>query len=380
MEKKTVGIYRKIFPRVSETFITEPTESMAKYKHMFITCKQLRKTDQSVLAISDGDKWGVKQALYLLTRAPMLFSNKTELTQLSLIHSHFGPDGTYAMAIAEELRIPFMVTFHGWDITIKRVPWKIKSPFYYQFLWHESKLKKKAAMFIAVSKFIESKLLEKGYPREKITQHYIGINTDKFVPCEASPSSRYILCVGRHTEKKGIDTLLKGFAQIAAKHPDVSLIQVGSGDLEGKLKKLAENLDIAKRVKFLGDQPYAEVQLLMGEAEVFALTSQTASNGDSEGLPCVILEAMASAIPVVSTLHSGIPEAVLDGETGFLVEEKDDQGLADRLDRLLCDRSASKAMGKRGREVVCEHFDIRKQTNKLERIYDQIIADANEAV
>lgn len=377
MEKRVVGIYRKVFPLISETFIVEPTEGMVKYEPVFVTCKQIRKTAHSVVAINAGNKLGVKQALYLLTRAPFLFDDRSKLDQLSLIHGHFGPDGTYAMALAERLKIPFMVTFHGWDITIERVPWKIKSPLYYQLLWHESKLKKKAAVFIAVSKFIESKLLEKGYPREKVIQHYIGIDTDKFVPCKSLPDSRYILCVGRHTEKKGIDTLLKGFAQIAAEYPDVSLLQVGSGDLEGKLKKLADNLNIAGRVKFLGAQPYNEVQRLMRGAEIFALPSQTASNGDSEGLPFVILEAMSSAIPVVSTWHSGIPEAVLDGETGFLVEEKDDQGLADRLDRLLSDRVGAKAMGKKGREVVCKYFDIRKQTRKLENIYDRILANTS---
>jgi colanic acid/amylovoran biosynthesis glycosyltransferase len=269
------------------------------------------------------------------------------------------------------------VTFHGWDITIERVPWKIKSPLYYQLLWNESALKRRAAKFIAVSKFIESKLIEKGYPPEKIIQHYIGINTNKFVPSDTPSSARYILCVGRHTEKKGIDTLLRAFARIAAKYPEVSLIQVGKGHLENKLKKLAETLGIANQVKFLGAQPYDEVQRLMRGAEIFALPSQTASNGDSEGLPFVILEAMASAIPVASTRHSGIPEAVLDGETGLLVEEKDDEGLADRLNWLLCDRAAAKAMGQRGREVVCECFDIQKQTAKLEGIYDQVVANAS---
>lgn len=374
---KKVGIYRKVFPRVSETFITEPAEKMERYRPLFITCKQLSKTQHSTVSVSRDDRWGLKQALYLLNRSPKLFKDKTDLATVDLIHSHFGPDGAYAMALAQSLKIPFLVTFHGWDITIDRsVPWKMKSPLYYQLLLHESELKREASIFIAVSKFIEKKLIEKGYPREKIVQHYIGIDTDKFSPQEKPAEERYILCVGRHTEKKGIDTLLKAFAKIAKQYPDVSLIQVGSGDLEPQLKALTATLNIGDQVKFLGNQPYHKVQALMAEAEIFALPSQTAKDGDSEGLPFVVLEAMASGKPVAATWHSGIPEAVTDGETGYLVPEKADQALASALDKLLTQRSVAQAMGRRGREIVCERFNIHTQTRKLESIYDRVLASA----
>lgn len=112
----------------------------------------------------------------------------------------------------------------------------------------------------------------------------------------------------------------------------------------------------------------------MRGAEIFALSSQTASDGDCEGLPIVILEASACSIPVVSTIHSGIPEAVIDSETGYLVAEKDEVALAERLDGLLSDRALGQKMGQRGREFICESFDLRKQTHKLEAIYDSLIS------
>lgn len=372
---KYVGIYRKVFPRVSETFITKPAGKMLRYEPTFIACQQLKQTNYPTVSINHNDPLKIKQTLYLASRSPYLFRDKNALSKLNLIHSHFGPDGTYAMALAKKLKIPFLVTFHGWDITIDHsVPWKIKSPLYYQLLWHEAELQKSASVFIAVSKFIESKLLEKGYPRNKVVRHYIGIDTEKFVPNNVSVEGRYVLCVGRHTEKKGIDTLLRAFARIAAKHPDVSLLQVGTGKLEAKLKALAETLNISNQVKFLGALPYREVQRPMKQAEIFTLPSQTARDGNSEGLPFVILEAMASAVPVVSTWHSGIPEAVLDGETGSLVEEKDIHALADKLNWLLHNRQLSREMGYRGREIVRQKFDIQKQTLKLESIYDRVLA------
>ena len=372
---KNVGIFRKVFPKGSETFIVEPSKKMVGYRSTFITCNLLNAADEySVVSVGKGARLSLKQSLYMLTRSPKLFSDQGKLAQLDLIHSHFGPDGIYAMDLARSLNIPFLVTFHGWDITVDRsVPWKVKSPLYYQLLWKESELKRSASKFIAVSKFIEAKLLEQGYPTEKVIQHYIGVDTERFAPSDSPTDSRYILCVGRHTEKKGIDTLLRAFARIAKKHPDVSLVQVGSGPLEQKLKRLSDRLNLGHRVNFLSACPHDQVQRLMQGAEMFALPSQTARNGDSEALGIVFLEASASGKPVVSTMHGGIPEVVMDGQTGFLVPEKDDKALAEKIDTLLSNRALGMEMGRNGREFVCTHFDIRQQTAKLETIYDSIL-------
>ena len=166
---------------------------------------------------------------------------------------------------------------------------------------------------------------------------------------------------------------MRAFAHIAAKHPDVTLLQVGQGALTRKLKTLTKQLGIDHRVNFLGAQPHEKVLQLMQQAEIFALPSQTAKSGECEGLPMVILEASACRVPVVSTYHSGIPEAVIDGETGFLVAEKDQRSLAAKLDILLSDRILAEKMGRQGRELICEKFELQKQTLKLEAIYDSLI-------
>ena len=374
-EMKKVGIYRKAFPRVSETFITEQVRNLNRYDPTLITCTVLNKIPFSHVSISQNDFFRVREAIYYLTRSPKLFGNLDSLRNLSLIHAHFSPDGVYTMALAEKLKLPFLVTFHGYAITYHRKAiWRNGSPLLYQLIWYEEELKRKASAFIAVSKFTHHKLLEKGYSEEKVIQHYIGIDTTKFSPSSRKADERYILCVGRHTQKKGIDNLLRAFARIASKHQNVILKQVGAGSLTKNLKVLAKSLGIDRRVRFLGAQPHETVLELMRGAEIFALPSQTAENGDYEGLPIALNEASACGLPVVSTWHSGIPEAVLDGETGFLVTEKDDRALAEKLDILLCDRALGKKMGQRGREFVCETFDICKQTVTLEAIYDSIAA------
>ncbi len=372
---KQIGIYVRTFPRISEAFITEQVCNLTQYQPTFIASTLLKETPFPSLSLSQNDFWKIKQITHTLTCFPNLFSNYFDIIgKLDLIHAHFGPNGVYAMNIADKLDIPFLVTFHGYDITISRQAiWRSGRLLYYQLIFHEEKLKRKAAAFIAVSKFIRQKLIDQGYPKEKIIQHYIGVDTTKFFPTATKTDERYILCVGRHTEKKGIETLLRAFAKIAAKHPSVSLIQVGKGPLTKNLQTLTKKLGIDKQVRFLGSQPHEKVMQLMRAAEILALPSQTAKDGDCEGLPIVILEASACSIPVVSTYHSGIPEAVLDGETGFLVAEKDEIAFAQRLDYLLDDRALGEKMGQQGREFICETFELRNQTLKLEAIYNSII-------
>lgn len=213
-DMKEIGIYRRVFPLISEAFIKEQAHNMMRYKPTFISSTLLSEIPFPNIALNQNDFLGIKQLSFLLTHSPEVFEFNL-FKNLSLIHAHFGTDGVYAMAIAEKIKIPFIVTFHGYDISIRRTKvWRTGKLLYYQLLWHEEKLKQKASAFIAVSHFIRSKMLEKGYPENKIIQHYIGVDTTKFSPSNSKTEQRYILCVGRHTQKKGIDTLLRAFAQL----------------------------------------------------------------------------------------------------------------------------------------------------------------------
>lgn len=211
--RKKVGIYRKAAPRSSESFIEEQAGSLKRYEATFVVCNLLKEIQFESVSLCSGDSHNLRQLLYLLTRSPSLFHSHEQLRQLSLIHAHFGIDGVYAMALAAKLGIPFLVTFHGYDITAsRRFNGSLSSLLYQQLNFYEKQLQEKAAAFIAVSKFIQKKLIEKGYPDEKIIQHYIGVDVQKFFPTSSKGNERYILCVGRHTEKKGIDTLIRAFS------------------------------------------------------------------------------------------------------------------------------------------------------------------------
>ena len=215
-------------------------------------------------------------------------------------------------------------------------------------------------------------MLERGYPEQKIRVNYYGIDTELFTPSSEPKTERFILCVGRHTEKKGLDVLLTAWAQIADRHPDVTLVQVGAGPLTDQLAELTRTLGIERRVRFLGVQTRDDVLKLMQQAEVFCLPSRTAPSGDEEGLGVVFNEASACGVPCVATRHGGIPEVVVDGQNGLLVPENDAPALARALDTVLGDRALGERLGARGREFVCEDFDVRVQSVKLEQIYDAV--------
>ncbi|NER78917.1 MAG: glycosyltransferase, partial [Leptolyngbya sp. SIO1D8] len=135
-----------------------------------------------------------------------------------------------------------------------------------------------------------------------------------------------------------------------------------------------------KRYQFLGVQPQPVVQQWLNKACLLAAPSVTTPDGDSEGLPNVVLEAQAMQLPVVSTYHAGIPEAVIHGETGFLVKEHDEEGLAAYMMKLLQDKDLWHALSQQGRTHMENHFNRHRQTRILESIYEEVLADPTKRV
>jgi colanic acid/amylovoran biosynthesis glycosyltransferase len=370
---RKIGIYRTEFPLASEAFIIEQAAALRRYRPLVLIRSKTAPIDLEHYALSEQAAGKVRAAAFAVTHHPLFFGHDDRFRGLRLLHAHFGQDGVSVMGLARKLRVPLVVTFHGGDCTVTRLSlWLSGKMYNYHFLLGEERLKREAAVFLAVSGFVHRQLLARGYPEEKVRTHYIGVDTVKFAPANRLNDTPYVLCVGRHVPKKGIDVLLKAFARIAGKYPSLTLLQVGTGPLTRTLAALASALGLAGRVRFLGAQSHDKIVELMRGARVFALPSQEPASGDREALGIVFNEASACGIPVVATRHGGIPEAVLDGETGFLVPEKADTALAERLDRLLSDEALASRMGRRGREYVCEMFDLSRQTRLLERIYDEV--------
>jgi glycosyltransferase involved in cell wall biosynthesis len=197
--------------------------------------------------------------------------------------------------------------------------------------------------------------------------HHTGV----WVPPTSAPVPRKwdVIFVGRFVAKKGVDDLIEAIGTMPAPRPRVLL--VGTGPLEASLR--ARATDLGLDATFLGAQPPAVVRRCLTESALFVSPSKTAPDGDAEGLPTTILEAAAQGLPSVSTWHSGIPEAVMDGETGLLCNEGDRPALAEHIGRLLADDDLRVRLGRQARRHIAAHFDVGIQADILEDLYDSVI-------
>jgi colanic acid/amylovoran biosynthesis glycosyltransferase len=178
-----------------------------------------------------------------------------------------------------------------------------------------------------------------------------------------------LLSVGRFVEKKGFAYAITAVAKILKRFPNVQYQIVGDGGERRNLERLISELGVARNVTLLGWRDREELIGLYREADVFLAPSVTSRDGDQEGIPVVLYEAMASGLPVISTQHTGIPEVVHEGESGFLVAERDSYAIADKLTHLFEHPASRLEMGQKARKYIEQHNDCDKQLNHLLGIY-----------
>jgi glycosyltransferase involved in cell wall biosynthesis len=304
------------------------------------------------IAMRTGISWRVKNTLS--ASAP------------DLVHVHFVAGHALPVTFAAvQCGIPGIITAHGFDVTTPRYQTGLRGA---RSRARIRTILKRASLIIAVSGFIRSQVIELGGDPAKVIVHHIGI---PIAPLEQQDSEKKwdVAFVGRFVEKKGVLDLIGALGRLQSEF-DPRCVFIGDGPLLMLAREVAQHAGI--NAAFLGAQPPSVVQEVLRTSRVFAAPSRTASNGDTEGLPIAILEAAAAGLPVVSTYHSGIPEAVLDGVTGLLSQEGDKVALASNLRRLLMSPELCSRIGRAGRLWVEREFDIVKQTAQLEKIYDAV--------
>jgi len=315
----------------------------------------------------------ISELSYKVSGFSPTFTKKLSRLSPKLIHAHFGPDAVRAVPLAKQLNIPLVVTFHGYELTIKpSYAWRASFSQFVYFL-HKNGLKKKAAHFIAVSDFIKNILLEQKFPSQKISTHYIGIDTSLFTPDEYVQRTSTVLFVGRLVEFKGCEYLIHAMSRIQSILPATELIIVGDGPLRSHLEAMANQM--LKRYRFLGVQSPSVVREWMNKAKVFCVPSITAQNGHREAFGIVFIEAQSMGLPVVTFNSGGISEAVAHNRSGFLVLEKDVGALSERLLSLLKNPILWQDMSQQGIQRVRERFDIQRQTQQLECLYSDILTN-----
>jgi colanic acid/amylovoran biosynthesis glycosyltransferase len=373
--KKSVILFNSHLLPPSQTFIRSLGEELQKFTPHYMGCRWVNGLElpaDRVCVINSGNTvQSINETLFKVSGLSPKLYKAIQNIQPALIHAQFGLSGALILPLAKSLKIPLIVHFRGADATVSEAYARYSSLNHWIYFRRREALKQNTRLFITVSKFIKDKILEQGFPEERTISHYHGVDIKKFKPDPDILRKPFVLFVGRLTEKKGCEYLIESMAQVQAERPDIELLLIGDGPLKVKLEALAtKNL---KRFQFLGVQPAPVVRDWMNRASLLVAPSVTAAQGDSEGLPNVVLEAQAMGLPVVSTTHAGIPEAVIHGETGFLAPERDSQSLAQFSLRLFQDEELWQRFSVKGQQHMYDNFNREIQTQSLEEIYNNLI-------
>ncbi|MEF2278512.1 glycosyltransferase [Deinococcus sp. YIM 134068] len=383
---RNIVIYHEDLLAYSETFILNQGEALRQFRPYYVGTRRvdgIPTPPERTIVLNDRPLTGrLAELWYKATGlAPHLDRRLRELRP-GLIHAHFGSNGVMALPLVRRLRLPLIVTFHGFDATTRdELLLASDSLRNRRLVTRRPQLIASGALLIAVSEHIRRQLLDRGYPPHRVVTHYNGIDTRAFTPAPEMPRENLVLFVGRFVEKKGTEYLLRAMRAVRERVPDARLVLVGDGPLRGELEGLARELGLGPGpdVRFVGRQTPQEVRAWMAAARVFCLPSVTARSGDTEGLPTVLLEALAMGVPTVTTRSAGNPEAVTDGETGLVVPERDAAGLAHALTRLLLDPALRGSLSAAALNDVRARFDAGQQARGLEALYIRAVERAASA-
>ncbi len=285
-----------------------------------------------------------------------------------MIHAHWIlPQGLIARLAAKPGGVPFVVTTWGGDMFIFKKPG-----------WVSTALKKSyrgilnaAAASTSVNTVFVREMRSVAKDGQKVYYIPNGVDTRQFSPEKADPRIRgkygfegpFLLFVGRLTHKKGVDILLSAMPRIVAAFPKTCLLIVGTGVLESSLKGRTRELRLEGSIIFAGALPNEKLPSFYATADVFIAPSVTTGDGDREGLPTVLLEAMASGVPVVASRIDGAEGVIDDGCNGMIVEQGNPEQLAETVISILA-RDGKNAMGRCARASAVERFDWRVVAGK----------------
>jgi colanic acid/amylovoran biosynthesis glycosyltransferase len=293
--------------------------------------------------------------------------------QAQVLHIYFGHIGVHLLPLLEISHVPAIVSFHGADLGID-----VDKPAH---LALSRRMFDRASLLLVRSDSLAQKLTTLGADSAKIRLQRTGIPLGE-IPFQkrVPPTDGAWLCVQacRLIPKKGLTTTIRAFAEFAREYPKATLTIAGEGPQLEELRALARKFGLENRVEFTGFLPQAELRALYARAHFFLHPSETASDGDVEGVPNSMLEAMASGLPVLATLHGGIPEAVERGTSGWLVAERDYAGLAHALLTLAKTESHYSKMSAAAATRVSALFDLTAQARTLEGYYREAIALAGK--
>jgi glycosyltransferase involved in cell wall biosynthesis len=363
---KELAIISPSFHAISETFIRDHVKRLAPGRTILL-CEDGHGAEQFGAPVlsnisswrhphSIPDRLANRVAFYRRTYCSPALAGADRWRVISYIQQYrpqamlaeYATTAALIVDICCETRTPLYVHFHGFDASLPdREP---------RWRGRYLKLFDQASGVIAPSEFLAAKIVRLGCPSEKLAVCPCGIDCEKFSP-KPKEAGR-LLMVGRLVGKKAPHLAIEAFARIADRFQQFRLDVVGEGPLRERCESVIRDHKLEGRVILHGAQPSERVRELMETCSIFLQHSVTTENGDTEGLPVAILEAMASGLAVVSTRHAGIPEAIENGKEGILVAEHDVPGMAHALAELARSPSLVERLGSQARATVSSKYSI----------------------
>jgi colanic acid/amylovoran biosynthesis glycosyltransferase len=285
-----------------------------------------------------------------------------------LLHIYFGHIGVHLLPLIQAWPKPSVVSFHGADVMVD-----LDKPAYRAAT---QQMLEAVRLVLVRSESLGRALINIGCPAGKIRLQHTGIPVDDipFRPRDWPDKGAWkFVQACRLIEKKGLRVSLRAFAKFVAQHPAATFTIAGEGPLRSELGRVAADLGIADRVFFPGFISQTQLRELFYQSHIFLHPSEVGGDGNQEGVPNSMLEAMASGLPVFATEHGGIPEAIENGRSGILVAERDDDALALVLLERTANPEGLAAIARNGAEVVRKHFEQTGQTRQLEDYYFEAI-------
>lgn len=291
--------------------------------------------------------------------------------KLSLLHAHHGQLGVLLLPFKEETKLPLVTSIRGRDATLANQP--------VGYLENMKKLFEQGELFFPVCQYLANRIIEWGCPPEKIRVLYGGVDLSQYqYRAPINKGTQNILSVGRLVEKKGHHILMKAFQKLKGKFPNATLTIIGRGELEEDLKALANELQLGDSFRLLNHLPKDQVREHLTNADLFCAASLEAANGDVEGIPNTLKEAMATGVPVISTRHAGIPELVTHRKNGYLVQENNIEELAAALEFMLTNRKVWRMYATSARKKIEQAFDLNKQLQQQAAFYDELLGGSKK--
>ena len=287
-----------------------------------------------------------------------------------VVLGQFGFMALRILPVAKALQLPVVAHFHGYDLSSG-----LNNRWY---RWSLLPALQHFSAIVVVGSHQKRWMLDHGIPESKVHLIPCGVPTDEFLPKHYDSSEGGIIsfiAVSRLVEKKGFEYTLRAFSIVCSELPDVELDIYGDGPLREKVKQLARDLSVDNKVTFHGAVSAGIIRSSMKESDIFVQHSVAAASGDQEGFGVSVAEASASCLPIVCSDATGIVDQVVDGETGYLIPQKDVDAMAEKMLFLARDARLRRKMGRAGRQRMVDCFDAGKQVAKLEKVLTNCTKD-----